>query len=490
MVLRELVTRLGFQFDENAYKRAEQAFQNLKSKGESISAVGQKLSLFVTAPITALATAAVVAANQQSDNLEVLRNTFAEIGDEAEATSRRISNSFGLSIANGAKFLSTTGAILQNFGLTNKQVLETSEAVIELGANLAAFKKVDTAETIEMIKDALAGRLMSLKKLGIVIDQQEVKERIALMRSKGQVFATQQQAEALATLSLIQQRAAFAAGAYQKQMSGLDETKARIISRLADLGAKFGKFLLPIVEKVASAIEKFLIRLEKLDDKTTKFILVLGGIAAAIGPVLIAVGGLVSALGVFGQGLLFLKTASFAALVPMGLLALKFIAIAAVVGLAFLALEDLYQFFTGGESVFGDFVKWINQLIDSLKELAVQFSNWIDEGFKSVFGDFIKWINDVLGSIGKLSMEFSKWFSGKALAISNLFPKTASPQQISSGGTTVSNNVNNAPNVNINVNAAGMTPTDAADAVATGVQSGLSNVFRQAAQNFKPAGSY
>lgn len=457
MILRELVTKLGFQFDENGYKQAEKAFDDLRSKGDTIANVGKKLSLFVTAPILALAAAATLAANEQSDNLEVLRDTFSSIGDEAELTSRRISSSFGLSIASGAKLLASTGSILKNFSLTENQVLDTSYGIVELGTNLAAFRKVDTAETIAAITEAIAGRTMGLKKLGIVIDQTEIKDRVALLRSKGRIFSTDSQADALATLSLVQDRAAFSAGAYQRRMGGLDETKARLTGKVANLGEKFGKFLLPVMEKVALIFERFIDRLSKMDDRTAMLILIFGLLVASLGPLLLIAGKTIVALGAMGDALIFLRAVTWSALVPMALMALKFLAIAATVAIVLIAIEDLYQFFTGGASV---------------------------------FGDFLGWINDILAALGRLSMEFSKWIGGKAAIAAQFLSGTASPSQMSSGGATTSNSVNNAPNVAVNVNAAGMNPSDAANAVSSGVQSGLSNVFRQTGQNFVPGGAY
>jgi len=120
MILRELITKLGFQMDEAAFKKAEQGIKKLQDQGEKLSKIGQNMSLFVTAPILAFATGAVMAAEETGDALEFLEDNFKGAGNAAEEAAKRISDSYGLSTASAARFLGKTGQILQSLGLSDK----------------------------------------------------------------------------------------------------------------------------------------------------------------------------------------------------------------------------------------------------------------------------------------------------------------------------------------------------------------------------------
>ncbi|QTB29074.1 phage tail tape measure protein [Lysinibacillus sphaericus] len=68
-------------------------------------------------------------------------------------------------------------------------------------------------------------------------------------------------------------------------------------NKLVDLGITLGNILIPFVLKMVELVEPWIEKFANLSEKTQKTILVLGGLAAAIGPVLIVGGALVSSVG-------------------------------------------------------------------------------------------------------------------------------------------------------------------------------------------------
>ncbi|PCD84800.1 hypothetical protein CNQ87_10700 [Lysinibacillus fusiformis] len=68
-------------------------------------------------------------------------------------------------------------------------------------------------------------------------------------------------------------------------------------NKLVDLGITLGNILIPFVLKMVELIEPWIEKFASLSEKTQKTILILGGLAAAIGPVLIVGGALISSIG-------------------------------------------------------------------------------------------------------------------------------------------------------------------------------------------------
>ncbi len=68
-------------------------------------------------------------------------------------------------------------------------------------------------------------------------------------------------------------------------------------NKLVDLGITLGNILIPFVLKMVELVEPWIEKFANLSEKTQKTILVLGGLAAAIGPVLIVGGALISSIG-------------------------------------------------------------------------------------------------------------------------------------------------------------------------------------------------
>jgi hypothetical protein len=476
VILRELITKLGFQFDEASFKKAEQGIKKLQDAGEKLSNFGEKMSLYVTAPITAFAAGAVIAADQTNDALEFLQDNFKGVGDEATKAAERIAASYGLSTASAANFLGKTGQILQSLGLNEEQALKYSESIQGMSADLAAFNNLEggAAEATQIMTAAIAGQTKGLKQLGIIIDEESIKARILDMQRRGQVFTTDAQAKSMAVLSLVQEKSAKAQGAYERKSKGFGNTQARITERIKELGAQFGKFLLPTVEKMALAFERFINRMINLDDRTKGIIVGILKFAAVIGPVAVAIGGLITGLAGLAAFLPAIQAGLALISVPAIILAAKLLAIVAVITLVVLALEDLYTWFQGGESYFGDFLKWI-------QKIAQQFTDWI-WSFELV-NKFADKLIERIQLISKL------WTYTKSLFGDTQLP-TATASQVAGGAPSNTNNVSQSANLKIDVNATGMNPDEAAGAVSKGVQSGLSNVFRQTTQNFVPAGDY
>lgn len=138
-------------------------------------------------------------------------------------------------------------------------------------------------------------------------------------------------------------------------------------NKLVDLGITIGNIIIPALMKVVEAIEPWIEKFSTLKESTQKTIVVIAGIAAAIGPVLVVIGVLVSSIGAiltaFGtaSAAIAVMTTGVASAVPaVSALAAVFtvltgpvgIAIAAIAGFAAVALivyknwEPIKTFFT------------------------------------------------------------------------------------------------------------------------------------------------
>lgn len=68
-------------------------------------------------------------------------------------------------------------------------------------------------------------------------------------------------------------------------------------NKVVDLGITLGNILIPFVLKMVELVEPWIEKFANLSEKTQKTILILGGLAAAIGPVLVVGGALISSIG-------------------------------------------------------------------------------------------------------------------------------------------------------------------------------------------------
>ncbi|MEK5530647.1 phage tail tape measure protein [Viridibacillus sp. FSL R5-0468] len=118
-------------------------------------------------------------------------------------------------------------------------------------------------------------------------------------------------------------------------------------NKLVDVGITIGDILIPIMMQIVDKITPIIEGFSKLDEGTQKFILAVGGIAAAIGPVLIVVGLLVSSIGKIITALAPVSIAIGEAGGLMTVLGTAMTGIVAPIGIAIGAIAGFTAIFVG-----------------------------------------------------------------------------------------------------------------------------------------------
>ncbi len=306
---------------------------------------------FVTknrAAFLGLATAAVAAgagitavffkATQGAIALEEVNNrfqtVFSNVSKSANAMASTLQKDFRISERSAKDFLGSTGDILVGLGQTEEQALKLANAATVLALDLASFTNVPVAQAAKAINSALVGERESLKTLGIVIREVDVKQ-VLLARGQEELTGTAlNAAKAQATYDLIIQQSTKAQGdAIRTQDDAANQTKA-LKEQFQDLSDQIGAVLLPaytfLIGKVMTVVTWF----KSLSGENKKF-LVIGGVVAAafffIAAGLAAVALILPAV-IGGVGFL---TANFAAL---SLAALPFLIVAIAIAAAIAAI--------------------------------------------------------------------------------------------------------------------------------------------------------
>ncbi len=358
MIVKELVTKLGFKVDSSKLRGFE---ARLKKVSKSMMRVGKSMTIFVTLPIIALGAGFIKAASDAEETASKFSTVFKSVEDDANAVADNLKNNFGLSSDASKKLLSDTGDLLTGFGFTGKMALDLSQKVNELAVDLASFTNfAGGAEGASAaLTKALLGERESVKSLGISILEEDVKKQVAIQRSKGLRFETKRQAKAYATLTIAQNQSKNAIGDFARTQDQFANQMRILKARIGDLAVSFGKVLLPMATKLVRKLVILAKKFGKLSEGTKKTILILLGVAAVIGP-------LVFLLGAFIKSILLLKVAFLgvgkAALwfsnIGLGSILLK----VGLVVAAFLVLREIYRTITGEQdTLINKMSEWLNQ---------------------------------------------------------------------------------------------------------------------------------
>lgn len=409
--LREFVTKWGFDVDETQLKKIDEgvsrAQKNIRATARAAVDLGKSLSVGVTLPFVAGSAAAIKFASDAEETQQKFGVVFKEVGAEAEATARSLAAGYGLAQDESKALLANTGDLLSGFGFTGESALDLSTQVQKLAVDLASFTNFSGGAkgASDALTKALLGERESVKALGISILEEDVKKEVALLRTQGLTFATERQAKAQATLNIAMRQSKNAIGDFERSQKSFANQSRILNARIRDVTVQFGQILLPIATKVVGGLTKIVKVFAELSPGAKTFILVLGGIAAAIGPLLIIAGMMTQA---FLNIRLALQLVGTAALKTFAIILLKIILVAAAIAAIALVFDDLKAFFEGRDSVFGVIVKGLDDLLFKFQETFPILSR-IVLGFVSIIGAPIR---AVVGLVRGLSAALGTLFGG------------------------------------------------------------------------------
>ncbi|MBJ6145743.1 tape measure protein [Hymenobacter sp. BT559] len=430
-----------------AMAQANKDLKGLRQAGEAMKDVGTSLSTYVSLPLAALGTAAVVAsAKMESLKKGVEAITAADLGKQgitglaglqlaAQQAGDRLKVLEVIAKAPGIGFeQAVAGDIrLRAVGISAQQsaksLKEFANAIATTGGGASEFDRVTTqlaqlsakgkvlSQDLRPIIEAAPAVSQALLKLYGTIDSESISASLTKQGKSSQDFIAILTDE-LAKLPRV-------TGGLANSLENLQQTAVQAAAKLGD-GISKALDLPNVTEGLANGIERLGNAFANLNPSTQKLIVGLGLAAAATGPVLVAVGTLGAALPALTAGFATLGITSAAALGPVG------IAAAAVAVAAALIIDnwsDLTAYFSSsgeGGRVFSDLAtsvtNSVSQITDAFSALngGGNFGDLVSATgiFKAIFRDITVGITAVSnvfgGSIGAIVKLLSGDLAGAA----------------------------------------------------------------------------
>lgn len=280
-------------------KDAERAMKQLqgtvKSAGEKMKRSGESMTKFVTLPILGAAAASVKLASDAGETASKMQVTFGKAG--MAAVNKQLdafAKATGASRYELREQTTTIGALLKPMELGAKQTQSMSVSVAQLATDLASFNNVPIDEALDSLKSGLTGETEPLKKFGVLINENTLKQeglRLGLIKGKEQMT---EQEKVQARYSLILKQTSDAQGDAARTSGSFANQMKAAKNGLKDLGVSMGNILLPYALKLVEGLRGVTTWFQNLSPHTQKVLVVVAGLAAALGPLLVGLGMVVS----------------------------------------------------------------------------------------------------------------------------------------------------------------------------------------------------
>lgn len=323
-------TKSMTEAEQQAQRTAQKISKNLKDIGGSVSGLGRSATVGLTLPLVAAGISAVNYASDLDETKNKVSVVFGDMAADVLKWSEDSATALGQSRQQALEAAGTYGNLFVSLGLGQQPAADMSMSLVQLASDLASFNNANPEEVLLALRSGLSGEIEPLKKFGVAMNE-------AILTAKAQEMGLGDNIQALSEAEKLQLRYAIimeqtttAQGDFARTSDGLANSTRIAKAQLADAAAVLGAQLLPYGLQIVKFVSDLIGKFEALSPEQQKWILMIGGAAAAAGPLLMIVGGLITALG----AIIPVITAVAGALAPF---ALPILAIIAVLALLYLA---------------------------------------------------------------------------------------------------------------------------------------------------------
>jgi len=338
-------------------QKAGEARQNLAGMGRTMTRVGKQATVGVTLPLAAAGGMSLKLASDAEEMRSKMGVVFGDLTGDIEAWASSHAQSINRSRFQLQKYATSLQDTFVPMGLARDRAADMSTKLSELAVDLASFNNVSESRSIKALQSGLVGNTEALRQFGIVITAAQVKQEAynSGIAEQGEKLTEQQ--KLLARYNLILQGsedaqgdAARTADSFKNQLRGL-KAQAR------EAGINIGQKLMPVAKDLISRVIPLVRGFNNLSPRMQEAIVVLGGLAAAIPPVVVALGALSIAVGALSVPILAIIGA--VAAVAAGLIIFR---------------DELKPLIPVAKQLYQDVLKPLGKVLIGIAKDAIQFA--------------------------------------------------------------------------------------------------------------------
>ena len=266
------------------------AEKKLSAFGKQMKDIGQSMSLRLSAPLALIGGAAIKMATDFNESLNKVDVAFKGSSAEVQAFAKNTLKSFGIAEGTALDMAALFGDMATSMGLSTSESAKLSTSLVGLAGDLSSFKNMNIAEVTTALNGIFTGETESLKRLGVVMTEDNLKS-YALANGIKKLYSEMTQGEkVMLRYQYVTDATANAHGDFERTGGGAANQMRMLQEGLKELGNEFGQVMLPTVVKVIKGINDFIGSISKTSDFSKKLIVIIGSVAAALGPLLYIVG--------------------------------------------------------------------------------------------------------------------------------------------------------------------------------------------------------
>jgi len=375
--------------------------KTMQKVGKKMQDIGKKMTLAVTLPLVGVGTAALKSAMDLEATEAKYKTVFGNMTKDADAFIKKFKELTPITTAAARSMTSGIQDLLIPMGFLREDATKlTGEFTHLIGALTNFNSATHSAEDVALaFQSAITGEYTPLKRLGIQLDVATIKAKALEMGliKQGQELSRQQKLAVL--LSEAYKQSGDALAAYNKESLDTITKLKLLLVKLQDTSAELATRFLPTVIKIIDKINVLADRFSNLSPAMQNTILIIGAVAAAIGPLLMVVGAITNAV------ITLIPIFKAVALAIGGVSAPVVAIIAAIAGLAtafVVAYKKNEKFRNQLKKSWGAIARNISGILEFIANNFKSLVDFILEAWSKIKGPLLDATVEVFGNINRI----------------------------------------------------------------------------------------
>jgi len=294
-------------------KKMEDAQRKVEKVAGGFEKAGKIMTMGITAPILAAGAAAFKMASDFDESLNKVDVAFGYASAGVRDWSETTLKSFGLAQGTALDMAATFGDMGTSMGLSKSAAAEMSKEMVGLAGDMASFKNMNMSEVHTALTAVYTGETESLKRMGIVMTQVNL-EAFAMSQGITKNIADMTQAEQVQLrYNYVLENTKNAQGDFIRTGGGAANQMRILQESVKELSASMGQNLIPVLTPIIVQFNKWLQQFGELNPEAQKTVLVIAGLAAAVGPTLMMISGGIKTITAIQTAMTAWKAATVAA---------------------------------------------------------------------------------------------------------------------------------------------------------------------------------
>lgn len=269
----------------------------LQSIGQKMTSIGKTMTIGLTLPILAGFGYSIKQASDFQETLNKVSVAFKDQAGVVRAWGETTLKSIGLARGTALDMAALFGDMATSMGLSTDQSAKMSMSLVNLAGDLASFKNINISEAQTALAGIFTGETESLKRLGVIMTDTNVKAYALANGFKGNWEELQQAEKVTWRYKYVLDQTKNSQGDFANTFGSTANQIRFTQERVKQLSQEFGEKLLPVTGRILEILNRLLDKFASLTPKQQDMIIKIMAITAVVGPLLVVIGSLISSIG-------------------------------------------------------------------------------------------------------------------------------------------------------------------------------------------------